>query len=81
MCMDDASVSNQPHCLTVVFLSACFYVSGDVFGFTFGQLYAAFFSCQEQLSGSFLRQQRTTRRYIVGRGKKKPVLYEKRLTK
>lgn len=35
MCMDDGSVSNQPHCLPVVFLSACFYESGDLFGFTF----------------------------------------------
>lgn len=34
MCVDDVSVSNQPHCLTVVF-SACFYVSGDLFGLTF----------------------------------------------
>lgn len=35
MCVDDVSVSNQLHCLTVVFLSACFYVSGDLFGLTF----------------------------------------------
>lgn len=57
MCMDDGSVSNQPYCLTVVFLAACFYVSGDLFGLTFSpqkgtateQAGTAFFSCQEQI--------------------------------
>lgn len=34
VCVDDVSVSNQPHCLTLVFLSACFYVSADLFAFT-----------------------------------------------
>lgn len=30
--MDDGSCRNQLHCLTAVFLPACFYMSGDLCG-------------------------------------------------
>lgn len=80
----------------LVFLSACFYVSADLFGFTLKgraseQAGTARPGILFQAGAAFQHDPKTTHndpyRYIVGRQKKptknqkKTVLYEKRLTK
>lgn len=82
--MDDVSVSNQPHCLTLVFLSACFYVSGDLFGFTLSpQGGMATEQAGTAQRGILLpsRAAFTKNKYIhCEKNKSQAVLYEKRFT-